>query len=117
MIGRLSYVTSLDKRERYWRQYKRVTNGNSPNNEGWIARRHYLPPSPKGYQWAPGEPVVLVAWSTAGWLATATEGALEAIVKANGRSKAKVQWQRRGISAIVALNRIRPLWLVRGSAP
>lgn len=115
IVGRLVYTTRLDKGQWYWNRLGGVEEAQKPKSNGWIARRHYLPPSPKGYQWTAGEPVVMVQWTAAGWMATAIQGALEAIERQNGRTVARVTWDNGGkISAIVPLQRIRPLWLVKG---
>lgn len=115
IVNRLVYVTRLDRRERYWHRIGPVGEAQGPKQEGWIARRHYLPPTPKGYDWTPGEAVVMVQWTAAGWLATAIEGVLERLERQGGRRCAIVKWSNGGkISAIVPLQRIRPLWLVKG---
>ncbi len=112
---RLVYTTRLDRRAHYCYRIEHVDNAGGPKPDGWIARRHYLPPSPKGYQWTPGEAVVMVKWTAAGWMATAIEGTLEGLGKHGNRRCATVRWSNGvGISAIVPLQRIRPLWLVKG---
>lgn len=115
IVSKLVYTTRLDKAERYWHRVGGVGEQQKPKNNGWIARRHYLPPSPKGYEWTVGEPVVMVQWTAAGWMATGLQGLLEGLEQRNGRRMAKVEWSNGGrISAIVPLQRIRPLWLVKG---
>ena len=119
MIGRLVYVTSLERRHGYRRALRGQSSGRNPDRKGEdalnrqggdaLSQRHYLPPSPKRYQWQPGEPVVLAILTAAGWMASGRRGTLVRLVE---RRKAEIAWEKPGISSIVAVVRLRPLWLV-----
>ena len=76
-----------------------------------INKRHTIRRLPRHYEWSIGEQVVLLCFTAAGVVPSATFGILQGFTKHNGRKMAIVCWEQKHplISSTVAIQRIRPI--------
>lgn len=79
-------------------------------------RPYWLPRTPRKYQWQPGEEVVYIQPTAAGWMATSLIGTLIGFVEQGRRQKAVVIWhEETEISPTISMQRLRPASLFYGS--
>ena len=79
-------------------------------------RPYWLPRTPRRYQWEPGEEVVYIQPTAAGWMATSLIGTLIGFVEQGKRRKAVVIWHdETEISPTISMQRLRPAALFHGS--
>ena len=111
-MNKLSFVTRLQTTDRSKQFVRAVEGGENAEILRPASRRYTLRRSPQDYDWTPGERVVLVAFTGAGLVPTATYGIFQGFTKgSNGRKAAMVQWEQEDalISGTVAIQRIRPI--------
>lgn len=78
-------------------------------------RPYQLPRTPRKYQWQPGEEVVYIQPTAAGWMATSIIGTLIGFVEQGNRRKAVVIWhEETEISPTISVQRLRPVSLIHG---
>ena len=112
MANKLSFVTRLHASDGSKQFARKVDGGEKAEILRSASRRYTLRPSPKDYEWTPGERVVLVALTGAGMVPTSIYGAFQGFTRgSNGRKAAMVQWEQNDafISGTVAIQRIRPI--------
>lgn len=79
-------------------------------------RPYWLPRTPRKYEWEPGEEVVYIQPTAAGWMATSIIGTLIGFVEQGNRRKAVVIWhETTDISPTISMQRLRPASLFYGS--
>lgn len=79
-------------------------------------RPYWLPRTPRSHEWQPGEEVVYIQPTAAGWMATSIIGTLIGFVYQGQRRKAVVIWHAdTEISPTISLQRLRPASLFHGS--
>jgi len=72
-----------------------------------------LPTTPRSFSWEVGQTVVYAQPTAAGWMATSLMGTIEALVKDNGRTKARIIWHgETKVATMIGLQRLRPFLLV-----
>lgn len=78
-------------------------------------RPYWLPRTPRKYEWEPGEEVVYIQPTAAGWMATSIIGTLIGFVEQGNRRKAVVIWhEATDISPTISMQRLRPASLFYG---
>lgn len=111
MPKRFSFVTRLQLTDGRKRFVQPVDNGENAEIARPVSRRYSIEKLPKGYEWTMGEPVVLMACTSFGYVPTSIYGLFMGFTQGcNGRKAAIVQWEKKNalISDIVAIQRIRP---------
>ena len=78
-------------------------------------RPYWLPRTPCKYRWRPGEEVIYIQPTSAGWMATSLIGTLIGFVKQGSRRKAVVIWhEKTEVSPTISMQRLRPVALFHG---
>jgi hypothetical protein len=78
-------------------------------------RPFQLPRTPRNYQWRPGEEVIYVQPTAAGWMLTSIVGTLIGFVFNGGKKRAVVIWHSETkIAPTISLQRLRPASLFHG---
>lgn len=103
--------------KQYGKQFVyRVDDGRKAVINASDYRPYWLPRTPRKYQWRPGEEVVYIQPTAAGWMATSLIGTLIGFVEQGRRQKAVVIWhEETEISPTISMQRLRPASLFYGS--
>ena len=100
--------------QRFGKQFVyRVDDGKNAVKCGTGYRPYKLPRTPRNHEWLPGQDVVYVQRTAAGWMPSSIVGTIEGF-DANGRArKARVRWHSAtDIAPTISLQRLRPLSLI-----
>lgn len=93
----------------------RVENGQNPVNNFSAPRNFRLSRTPRNYEWTPGQTVVYVQPTAAGWMPTSLVGTLIGFVYDSSKRKAVVIWHDdTHIAPTISFQRIRPISLNDG---
>lgn len=93
----------------------RVEDGKKTVKRASDYRPYWLPRTPRNYEWKPGEDVVYIQPTAAGWMATSIIGTLIGFVEQAGKRKAVVIWHApTEISPTISMQRLRPASLFHG---
>ena len=103
-------------RRAYGRQFVyKVDDGKKAVKNATEHRPFQLPRTPRNHEWRPGEEVVYVQPTAAGWMLTSVVGTLIGFVFNGGKKRAVVIWHSETkISPTIGLQRLRPASLFHG---
>ena len=72
-----------------------------------------LPRTPRNHEWLPGQDVVYVQRTAAGWMPSSIVGTIEGFDESGRSRKAQVRWHSAtDIAPTISLQRLRPLSLI-----
>ena len=76
-------------------------------------RPYKLPRTPRNHEWLPGQDVVYVQRTAAGWMPSSIVGTIEGFDASGRARKAQVRWHSAtDIACTISLQRLRPLSLI-----
>ena len=101
--------------QRFGKQFVyRVDDGKDAVKCGTGYRPYKLPRTPRNHEWLPGQDVVYVQRTAAGWMPSSIVGTIEGFDESGRARKARVRWHSAtDIAPTISLQRLRPLALIR----
>lgn len=91
-----------------------VDDGRNAVKIGTGYRPYKLPCTPRNHEWLPGQDVVYVQRTAAGWMPSSTIGTIVGFDESGRSRKARVRWHSAtDIAPTISLQRLRPLALIR----
>jgi len=92
-----------------------VDDGKDAVKCGTGYRPYKLPRTPRNHEWLPGQHVVYVQRTAAGWMPSSVVGTIEGFDESGRSRKARVRWHSAtNIAPTISLQRLRPLALIHG---
>ena len=96
----------------------RVDDGKNAVRCGAGYRPYKLPRTPRNHEWLPGQDVVYVQRTSAGWMRSSIVGTIEGFDASARARKAIVRWHSAtDIAPTISLQRLRPLSLINNVYP
>lgn len=96
----------------------KVDDGKDAVKCGAGYRPYKLPRTPRNHEWLPGQQVVYVQRTTAGWMPSSIVGTIEGFDASGRARKAQVRWHSTtDIAPTISLQRLRPLSLINHAFP
>jgi hypothetical protein len=91
----------------------KVDDGKDAVTCGAGYRPYKLPRTPRNHEWLPGQQVVYVQRTAAGWMPSSIVGTIEGFDASGRARKAQVRWHSAtDIAPTISLQRLRPLCLI-----
>lgn len=91
----------------------KVDDGKNAVKCGTGYRPYKLPRTPRNHEWLPGQDVVYVQRTAAGWMPSSIVGTIEGFDASGRARKAVVRWHSAtDIAPTISLQRLRPLSLI-----
>jgi hypothetical protein len=91
----------------------KVDDGKDAVKCGAGYRPYKLPRTPRNHEWLPGQQVVYVQCTAAGWMPSSIVGTIEGFDASGRARKAQVRWHSAtDIATTISLQRLRPLSLI-----
>ena len=91
----------------------KVDDGKDAVKCGAGYRPYKLPRTPRNHEWLPGQDVVYVQRTAAGWMPSSIIGTIEGFDASGRARKAQVRWHSTtDIAPTISLQRLRPLCLI-----
>ena len=91
----------------------KVDDGKDAVKCGAGYRPYKLPRTPRNHEWLPGQQVVYVQCTAAGWMPSSIVGTIEGFDASGRAKKAQVRWHSAtDIAPTISLQRLRPLCLI-----
>ena len=96
----------------------KVDDGKDAVKCGAGYRPYKLPRTPRNHEWLPGQQVVYVQCTAAGWMPSSIVGTIEGFDASGRARKAQVRWHSTtDIAPTISLQRLRPLSLINNAFP
>ena len=96
----------------------KVDDGKDAVKCGAGYRPYKLPRTPRNHEWLPGQQVVYVQRTAAGWMPSSIVGTIEGFDASGRARKAQVRWHSTtDIAPTISLQRLRPLSLINHAFP
>ena len=96
----------------------KVDDGKDAVKCGAGYRPYKLPCTPRNHEWLPGQDVVYVQRTAAGWMPSSIVGTIEGFDASGRAKKAQVRWHSTtDIAPTISLQRLRPLSLINNDFP
>lgn len=96
----------------------KVDDGKDAVKCGAGYRPYKLPRTPRNHEWLPGQQVVYVQCTAAGWMPSSIVGTIEGFDASGRARKAQVRWHSAtDIAPTISLQRLRPLSLINNAFP
>ena len=96
----------------------KVDDGKDAVKCGAGYRPYKLPRTPRNHEWLPGQQVVYVQRTAAGWMPSSIVGTIEGFDASGRARKAQVRWHSTtDIAPTISLQRLRPLSLINNAFP
>ena len=96
----------------------KVDDGKDAVKCGAGYRPYKLPRTPRNHEWLPGQQVVYVQCTAAGWMPSSIVGTIEGFDASGRARKAQVRWHSTtDIAPTISLQRLRPLSLINHAFP
>jgi hypothetical protein len=96
----------------------KVDDGKDAVKCGAGYRPYKLPRTPRNHEWLPGQDVVYVQRTAAGWMPSSIVGTIEGFDASGRAKKAQVRWHSTtDIAPTISLQRLRPLSLINHAFP
>lgn len=92
----------------------KVDDGKNAVKCGTGYRPYKLPRTPRNHEWLPGQDVVYVQRTAAGWMPSSIVGTIESFDDSGACRRAVIRWHSpTKVACTISLQRLRPLSLIR----